>query len=87
MPEISRFFGVRIAIFYDEHNPPHFHAWYQGFRAAYSIENSERLKGKMPENLNRIISKWARKYKKDLTNNWNLAKNKRPLKKIKGADQ
>ena len=44
-------------------------------------------KGKIPENLNRIITKWANKYKKDMTIIGTLRKNKKPLKKIKGADQ
>ena len=86
MPEISRFFGMRIAIYYDEHSPPHFHAYYQAFDASYSIENSKRIKGKMPKNLEKIVIKWSRKYQKELENNWNLAKKRKKLMKIKGAD-
>ena len=84
MPEVSRFFGVRIAIYYNEHDPPHFHAYYQSFDASYSIENGERIKGKMPVNLEKVIIKWSKKHNNVLMKNWNLAKNKKPLMKIKG---
>ena len=86
MPEVSRFFGVRIVIYYDEHSPPHFHAYYQSFEASYSIENNKRIKGRMPTNLEKVIIKWSKKYQKELANNWNLAKNRKLLMKIKGAD-
>jgi hypothetical protein len=33
MPEISRFFGLVIRMFYDDHNPPHFHAEFSGKKA------------------------------------------------------
>ena len=86
MPEVSRFFGMRIAIYYNEHNPPHFHVYYQAFDASYSIESGKRIKGKLPVNLEKIIVKWSKKNRTELLNNWNLAKNKRPLTKIKGEN-
>ena len=84
MPEVSRFFGVRIAIYYDEHNPPHFHAYYQAFDASYSIENGERMKGRMPAKLEKVIVEWSKKHRKELDENWSLAKDGKPLMKIKG---
>ena len=39
MPEISRFFGIIISIFYDDHNPPHFHARYGDYDALIKIED------------------------------------------------
>ena len=86
MPEISRFFGVRIAIYYDEHNPPHFHAYYQAFDASYSIENGKRMRGKMPVNLEKVIIRWFKKNKKEIIDNWNLARDGEPLIKIKGEN-
>ena len=44
-------------MFYDEHNPPHFHAQYQNFDAVYLIENGRKIRGKMPPKLGRIITK------------------------------
>jgi hypothetical protein len=45
MPEISRFFGIIIVMFYDEHNPPHFHARYGSDQAAIEIETLRVLEG------------------------------------------
>lgn len=48
MPEISRFYGIVIYIFYDEHNPPHFHAEYSGNKAIITIKEGI-VKGTMPK--------------------------------------
>jgi len=40
MPEISRFFGIIIRMFYDEHNPPHFHAEYRGEQAVFDLQGN-----------------------------------------------
>ncbi len=86
MPEISRFFGVVITINYNDHNPPHFHAEYQGFEAVYDIKKSVKIEGYFPPSLNKIIIKWAKKYKKELLENWELTRSGEPPNKIKGAD-
>lgn len=39
MPEISRFYGIIIYMYIDDHNnPPHFHVWYNGYEAIITIE-------------------------------------------------
>lgn len=48
MPEISRFFGIIILMYYDEHNPPHFHARYGGDKAAIEITSLRVLEGRLP---------------------------------------
>jgi hypothetical protein len=48
MPEISRFFGIVIAMYYKEHAPPHFHAKYAGQRAAFSISDLQMIEGRLP---------------------------------------
>jgi len=45
MPELSRFFGIIIAMFHDDHNPPHFHARYGGYKTAIRIEDFAVLEG------------------------------------------
>lgn len=87
MPEISRFFGIRIAMYFQEHNPPHFHARYQGFKAVYSINSGKRIEGSMPPKVENIIANWAKQCKKELEENWELMKKEGTFKKIKGADQ
>jgi len=49
MPEISRFFGIVIRMYFDDHNPPHFHAIYCGDEAQIGIEPIEILNGSLPD--------------------------------------
>ena len=46
MPVVSMFFGIAIKVFYREHNPPHFHAYYQGFEGLFNINTGELMEGK-----------------------------------------
>ena len=48
MPEISRFFGIIVAMFYNDHNPPHFHARYGEHKAVIAIETGEIIEGRLP---------------------------------------
>jgi len=48
MPEISRFFGIVIKMFFDDHNPPHFHAEYGGDVALIEIRNLSVFSGRLP---------------------------------------
>ncbi len=48
MPEISRFFGIVIKMFFDDHNPPHFHAEYSGYLALIDIRNLSVFSGHLP---------------------------------------
>ncbi|MCY4644560.1 MAG: DUF4160 domain-containing protein [Bacteriovoracales bacterium] len=88
MPLISYFFGIRIRMFWDDHSPPHFHAFYQGIEATFSIESGEKIRGtNFPKNAERIVSDWAKKHKDELSNNWELLENKGHPNRIQGADQ
>jgi hypothetical protein len=40
MPEICRFFGIIIRMFFDEHDPPHFHTEYQGNKAVFDFNGN-----------------------------------------------
>ena len=70
MPEISRFFGIVIRMYWNDHAPPHFHAQYGKFKASFDIETSEKTKGKLPPAGERLIREWAKRYKKQLLENW-----------------
>ena len=87
MPEISRFFGIVIRMYWREHGPPHFHAQYGQFDAVFSIETGGKIAGKFPKKGQAIIEGWARQYKKELLLNWDLIKKQGRFRKIKGADQ
>ena len=73
MPEISRFYGIIIAMFYDEHNPPHFHARYGGYKVSINIQTLSILEGKLPPRALGLVIEWASLHQDELLQNWNLA--------------
>jgi hypothetical protein len=75
-------------MYYEEHNPPHFHAEYQGVKAVFLISSGEMIKGKnFPIRARKIIQEWAVEYKEELLKNWSLMEQNENLLKIPGADQ
>ena len=72
MPEIARFYGIIIRMFFfmHEHNPPHFHASYGDYAGVFSIKTMEMIEGNMPKEARRLIKKWGKKYQKDLLAMW-----------------
>jgi len=82
MPEISRFYGIIIAMFFDDHNPPHFHARYGADKAAIDIETLRVLEGHLSPRALGLVIEWATQHKDELLSNWNLAKNSRNPEKI-----
>ena len=76
------FYGIIIRMFNNgEHNPPHFHAIYQGYNAVFSIDG-ELTDGEMPKKQLKLISAWTALHKDELLANWELAISKQPLYKI-----
>ena len=82
MPEISRFLGIIISMYYDEHNPPHFHAEYGEYEIIINIE-SGNIKGEFPKKELRAVLDWYDLHKEELLQDWQLAVNRKPLNKIK----
>ena len=82
MPELSRFFGIVIGVFYREHGRPHFHAVYGEFEAVIDIETGEVISGKLPKRALGLISEWQSAHRAELSENWELARTHQPLKKI-----
>ena len=72
MPQISSFFGILIYMYYNDHNPPHFHAKYGDFNAVISIENFGILEGNLPPKSLGMVVEWASLHKKELLKNWEL---------------
>ena len=81
MPEISRFLGIVIAMFYRDHAPPHFHAFYGDYEVTIEIESGIIL-GQFPKRATSHVLEWYELHKDELLEDWKLAENKRPLKKI-----
>ena len=82
MPEISRFFGIVIAMFYSEHNPPHFHARYGGDKAAIEIRTLRVLEGTLPPRALGLVIEWASQHREELLADWELAREGHPPEKI-----
>lgn len=83
MPEICRFLGIVIKMFYDEHNPPHFHAVYGNHSAAISIESFKVLEGSLPPRILGLVVEWASEHRDELNENWERREKSLGLKKIK----
>lgn len=73
MPEISRFLGIIIAMYYKDHNPPHFHARYNNFKAIISIKDLALIEGKLPPKVLGLVMEWASIHQEELMENWDLA--------------
>ena len=82
MPEISRFFGIIIAMNYSEHPPPHFHVRYGGQKALIAIETLTLLQGKLSPRVLGMVIEWATIHQNDLLENWHLARQHAPLQKV-----
>ena len=82
MPEISLFYGIRITMNFDEHNPPHFHAQYAGDECTVNILEATVLKGFLPRKQIRLVIAWAELHKDEPMQNWELARSGQPLNRI-----
>ena len=69
MPEISRFYGIIIKMYFNEHNPPHFHVEYQDYEAIVNIETGE-LTGKISRRALVLVYEWLDQNKEALLENW-----------------
>jgi hypothetical protein len=82
MPEISRFFGIIVTMYFDEHNPPHFHARYGKEKAAIGIEPVRVLEGRLPPRALGLVVEWASEHREELRTNWNAVQADLPPKRI-----
>ncbi len=82
MPEISRFYGIVIKMYFDDHNPPHFHAGYGGHNALVEIETQAIIAGKLPPRATGLIAEWASLHQKELLAAWWRAFNREAPGKI-----
>jgi hypothetical protein len=83
MPEISRFLGIVIVMYYRDHAPPHFHALYGKKEAAFALDDLRILSGKLPSRVMGLVIEWATLHHKELKKDWELCRKEQPLNKIK----
>ncbi len=81
MPTISIFYGIRITMNYNEHNPPHFHAEYQDYEILVDIRTGA-ITGKMPRRALNLIWEWLDEHQTELLENWERVRGRQPLKRI-----
>ncbi len=79
VPEISRFFGIVVAMYYDDHLPPHFHVRYGEHRAILEIETAAALVGDPPHRVLGMVVEWATSHRAELEVNWDRARARAPL--------
>ncbi len=82
MPVISRFYGITIMMFFQDHHPPHFHAKYEGQIAVFGIKGCKLIAGKMPLRAVRLVKQWAKVHEMDLMEDWKIAQKDGKLKTI-----
>jgi len=82
MPEICRFYGIIIAMFYDDHNPPHFYARYGAQTVTLEVRTLRVLEGRIPSRALGLVMEWASEHREELLEDWKLAKSNQPPKNI-----
>lgn len=70
MPEISRFLGIVIRMYFNDHRPPHFHVEYNEFEASVVIETLGIMEGRLPAKVLSLAVEWASLHQTELMQNW-----------------
>ena len=82
MPRVSEFYGIAVYFYYADHTPPHFHAIYSGQQVEVEIRTGEVLAGALPKRAMRLVREWAERYEAELLENWDLAREGKPLNPV-----
>ncbi|MDR2863430.1 MAG: DUF4160 domain-containing protein [Puniceicoccales bacterium] len=86
MPELSRFFGIIITMYWSDHQPPHFHARYGDQEVTVEIATGRILKGTFSARARKLVQEWYLLHQAELQECWDLAQKDQPLKKIQPLD-
>ena len=86
MPEISRFFGIVVRMYYDEHNPTHLHAEYSGNKAVFDFQGNIIMGNVSSKTAIKLLREWIDIHEKELMEDWNLARANKEIKKINPLD-
>ena len=81
MPEISRFYGIVIYMYIADHNPPHFHIWYDDYKATMTITDGI-VTGSLPRRAIKMVCEWLDLHKEELMENWERLSNRESANKI-----
>ncbi len=86
MPTLSRFYGIKIMMYWNDHAPPHFHVEYSGDEAIVGIQPIHVLEGTLPRRARSLIFEWTAEHQEELLHCWKLARQPAPLPKIEPLD-
>jgi len=86
MPEISRFYGIVVRMYYNDHAPPHLHAEYAGREALLDIERLDVLRGRIARRALTMLLEWASLHRDELENDWNRMRAGMPPQPIDPLD-
>ena len=79
MPVVSRFFGIAIAFYWEDHLPPHFHAKYSGDEAMIDIHTGSLIRGSLPRRVLSLVEEWRMTHVNELLDDWERARQRLPL--------
>ncbi len=82
MPTISEFFGIVIRMYYQDHAPAHFHAYYGEHSAVMEIETLRVREGRLPRRALGLVVEWAIEHREELLEDWRLAQAHQPLRRV-----
>jgi hypothetical protein len=74
MPTISAFYGILIRMFFNDHEPPHFHARYGEFEATVDIGTLEVIQGQLPRRALNLVQEWAMIHREELLEDWRFCR-------------
>jgi hypothetical protein len=86
LPTIAYFLGIAVRMYFNDHDPPHFHCRYQGFRARVLIASGEVIDGRLPPTVARVVRDWSVLRHDALMQNWIAARTDGQLERIEGPE-
>jgi hypothetical protein len=82
MPELCRFYGIVIKMYYNDHNPPHFHAEYGSDKIVVDINTLAVIEGRLAPRATGLVMEWAAQRQDELQQAWQQARNMVPIRSI-----
>lgn len=86
MPTLSRFYGIVIRMYYDDHAPPHLHAIYEGAQVVIALDTLGILRGHLPRRALALVLEWTKLHGPELREAWRRAEAHEPLGTIPPLD-
>jgi hypothetical protein len=82
VPTISRFFGITIRMYFDDHDPAHFHVYYGSSSGKIAIDTLDVMESDLPRRAVALVLEWANAHRDELRENWRRARDHEPLERV-----